>query len=53
MQAAVNAAPTAGEGERVRRAISALVSAGITGGYLASPRLKNVHWQSAGRPEPP
>ena len=53
MQAAVNATPTAGEGERVRRAISALVSAGITGGYLASPRLKNVHWQSAGRPEPP
>jgi integrase len=52
MQTAVNAAPTAGEGERVRRAISALVSAGITGGYLASPRLKNVHWQPAGRPEP-
>jgi integrase len=52
MQAAVNAAPTAGEGERVRRAISALVSAGITGGYLASPRLKNVRWQSAGRSEP-
>jgi integrase len=53
MQTAVNAAPTAGEGERVRRAISALVSAGITGGYLASPRLKNVHWQPVGRPEPP
>jgi integrase len=52
MQTAVNAAPTAGEGERVRRAISALVGAGITGGYLASPRLKNVHWQPAGRPEP-
>jgi integrase len=53
MQTAVNAAPTAGEGDRIRRAISALVSAGITGGYLASPRLKHVHWQPAGRPEPP
>src|SRR5258708_9308666 len=37
MQAGVNAAPTAKEGARVRRCISALVSAGITGGYLASP----------------
>jgi integrase len=52
MQTAVNTAPTAGEGERVRRAISALVSAGITGGYLASPRLKDVHWQPCGRPAP-
>jgi hypothetical protein len=37
MQAVVNAAPTAGEGARLQRCISALVSAGITGGYLASP----------------
>jgi len=35
MQTAVNAAPTAEEGERVRRAITALVSAGITCGHLA------------------
>src|SRR5258708_142435 len=52
MQAAVNAAPTAQEGARLRRCISALVGAGITGGYLASPRLKQVHWQAAGRPAP-
>jgi hypothetical protein len=32
MQRAVNAAPTDGEGERLRRCISALVTAGITGG---------------------
>jgi hypothetical protein len=50
MQAAVNAAPTAKEGARVRRCISALVGAGITGGYLASPRLKEVHWQAGDRP---
>jgi hypothetical protein len=37
MQQIVNAAPTAGEGDRVRRMISALVTAGIAGGYLASP----------------
>jgi integrase len=53
MQAAVNAAPTAGEGARVRRCISALVTAGITGGYLTSHRLKDVHWQPAGRTAPP
>ena len=35
MQAAVNAAPTAGEGKRVQAMISALVNAGIVGGYLA------------------
>jgi integrase len=29
--------------------ISALVAAGITGGYLASARLAQVHWQAAGR----
>jgi integrase len=45
LQEAVNAAPTAGEGDRVRRCISALVSAGIAGGYLTNPRLKLVHWQ--------
>jgi hypothetical protein len=38
-QAIVDAAPTAGEGERVRRMISALVSAALDGGYLANPRL--------------
>jgi hypothetical protein len=40
MQAAVNAAPTAKEGKRVRAMISALVGAGVSGGYLASDRLK-------------
>ncbi len=53
MQAAVNAAPTAGEGARLARTISALVSAGLAGGYLTSPRLKLVRWQPAGRPVPP
>jgi hypothetical protein len=52
MQAVVNAAPTAKEGERLRRCLSAMVTAGITGGYLASPRLREVHWQAAGRPVP-
>jgi hypothetical protein len=37
MQQIANAAPTAGEGARVAGMISALVSAGIVGGYLASP----------------
>ena len=53
MQAAVNAAPTAGEGDRVRRCVSALVHAGIAGGYLTSPRLRLVHWQPGARPQPP
>ncbi len=35
----VNAAPTPGEGARVRGMISAVVSAGLDGGYLANPRL--------------
>jgi len=48
-QAIVNAAPTAGEGNRVRRMISALVSAGLDGGYLANPRLAKVHWQAEDR----
>lgn len=43
MQAAVNAAPTAKEGKRVRAMISALVGAGVSGGYLASDRLKSAH----------
>jgi hypothetical protein len=38
MRAVVNAAPTAQEGHRLTALISALVGAGITGGYLASPR---------------
>jgi hypothetical protein len=52
MQQIVNAAPTAGEGDRLRRCLSAMVTAGITGGYLTSPRLREVHWQPAGRPVP-
>jgi hypothetical protein len=52
MQAVVNAAPTAKEGKRVRAMISALVGAGISGGYLASDRLKGVHWQAQGRAVP-
>jgi hypothetical protein len=52
MQQIVNAAPTAGEGDRVRRMVSALVTAGIDGGYLISPRLAKVHWQPGGRPLP-
>ncbi|MCW2934972.1 MAG: integrase family protein [Actinomycetia bacterium] len=52
MQAIVNAAPTAGEGDRVAAMISALVGAGIDGGYLANPRLAKVHWQVGDRPLP-
>jgi integrase len=51
-QAIVNAAPTAGEGDRVRGMISALVSAGLDGGFLANPRLAKVHWQAGDRPLP-
>jgi integrase len=51
-QAIVNAAPTAGEGNRVRGMISALVSVGLDGGYLANPRLAKVHWQARDRPLP-
>ena len=53
MQKVVNAAPTAGEGARLRRALSAMVTAGIAAGYLTNPRLREVHWQPAGRPPPP
>jgi integrase len=52
MQQIVNAAPTAGEGARLHRCLSALVTAGITAGYLASPRLREVHWQAGGRAAP-
>ena len=51
-QKIVNAAPTAGEGDRVRRMLSALVNAGIEAGYLANPRLAKVHWQAGDRPLP-
>jgi len=52
MQAIVNAAPTAGEGDRVRGMVSALVTAGIDGGYLVNSRLAKVHWQAGGRTLP-
>jgi len=52
MERIVNAAPTAGEGDRVRRMISALVTAGIDAGYLANPRLAKVHWQAGDRVVP-
>ena len=52
MQKIVNAAPTAGGGDRVHRMISALVSAGLEGGYMANPRLAKVHWQAGDRPLP-
>jgi integrase len=52
MQKVVNAAPTASEGRRVRGMISALVAAGIDGGYLLNPRLAKVHWQADGRALP-
>jgi hypothetical protein len=42
MQEAVNTAPTPGEGDRLRRCISALVSAGITGGRLPSRVVRKV-----------
>jgi hypothetical protein len=49
MQKIVNAAPTPGEGDRVRGMVSALVTAGLEGGYLASARLAKVHWQAGDR----
>ena len=52
MQQIVNSAPTAGEGDRVRRMISALVTAGIDAGYLANSRLAKVHWQAGARAVP-
>ena len=53
MQKIVNAAPTPGEGNRVQGMISALVGAGLGGGYLANPRLAKVRWQAGDRPLPP
>jgi integrase len=52
MQQVVNAAPTAGEGDRVRRCLSAMTTAGLKAGYLTRPGLADVHWQPAGRPLP-
>ena len=51
-QKIVNAAPTAGEGDRVHRMLSAMVGAGIKGGYLVNPMLAEVHWQAGDRPLP-
>lgn len=51
-QKIVNAAPTAGEGDRVHRMLSAMVGAGIKGGYLINPMLAGVHWQAGDRPLP-
>jgi hypothetical protein len=47
MQKIVNAAPTPGEGGRVRGMISALVTASLEGGCLASSGLAKVHWQGS------
>ena len=52
MQKIVNAPPTPGEGRRVQGMISALVSAGIEGGYLLNQRLAKVHWQAGDRALP-
>jgi integrase len=51
-QKIVNAAPTAGEGDRVHRMLSAMVGAGLKGGYLVNPMLAGVHWQAGERPQP-
>jgi hypothetical protein len=51
-QKIVNAAPTAGEGDRVHRMLSAMVGAGLKGGYLVNPMLAQVHWQAGDRPLP-
>ena len=48
-QKIVNAAPTASEGDRVHRMLSAMIGAGIKGGYLVSPMLAEVHWQAGDR----
>jgi integrase len=55
MQLIVNAAHTAGEGERLRCCLKAMAAAGIDDGYLVNPKLatlKKVHWEPAGRPVP-
>jgi hypothetical protein len=51
-QQIINAAPTTGEGDRVRRMISALVTAGVDAGYLENSRLAKVHWQAGDRAIP-
>jgi len=43
MQQIVDAPPIAGEGDRLHRCLSVLVTAGIKAGYLISPRLREVH----------
>ena len=48
----INAAPTASEGDRVHRMLSAMVGAGLKGGYLVNPMLAAVHWQAGDRPLP-
>jgi hypothetical protein len=48
-QQIVNATPPAGEGDRVHRMISALITPGIDAGYLTNPRLAKVHWQTGDR----
>ena len=52
MQRMVNAAPTAGEGARLRRCLSAMVTAGITAGYLTSPRLRRCTGRPPAGPRP-
>jgi integrase len=52
MQQVVSTPPTAGEGARTARMISALVSAGLDAGYLTNPRLAKTHWQARNRPLP-
>jgi integrase len=52
MQKIVNAASTPREGARVQGMISAMVSAGFAGGYVANPRLAKVHWQAGDRQLP-
>src|SRR5260221_5208730 len=53
MQAAVNAAPTAKEGARLRRCISALVGVGITGREPAHAPPQGKRRPTPGRPAPP
>jgi hypothetical protein len=49
MQKIVDTASTPGEGARVQGMISALVTAGLDGGYVTNPRLAKVHWQAGDR----
>ena len=44
--------PPPGKARGSSRMLSALVAAGIEGGYLANPRLAKVHWQAGDRPLP-